>query len=429
MVMAETYPERNSRTRLVSCRAMRAAALALALLVVPAAVAVAAGPPSATTGAASSVTQSSATVSGSVDPQGLATTYRFEYGTSSSYGLQTADVDAGSGTGAVDASANLTGLTSDTTYHYRLVATNAAGVARGSDRTLKTDARPGPPGATTGSARSVSAVAARLSASVDPNGRPTTYHFEYGTTTGYGKRTADASAGSGQSARSVSAAISGLSANTRYHYRVVAANDAGVARGRDRSFVALRNPRAITASASPNPAVWSGSTTVSGKVSGQGVGGATVALERQDFPFAGPFYLVATKKAAGNGSFSFKVGPLWAMARLRLTTRTTIVAASPIVEVRNALRVGLRPRRISGGRVRLQGAVSPAVPKGRATLQKRSPSGRWVPLRRAGVHPLAGGRSRYRFTVRRRGAYRVVVLPRDNFAHVHGTSREVSVRR
>jgi hypothetical protein len=408
---------------------MRAAALVLALLVVPAAAADAAGPPSATTGAASSVTQSSATIGGTVDPQGMATTYRFEYGTSSSYGLQTADVDAGSGTGAVDASASLTGLTSDTTYHYRVVATNAAGVARGADRTLKTDARPGPPGATTGSARSVSPVAARLSASVDPNGRPTTYHFEYGTTTGYGKRTADASAGSGQSARSVSAAISGLSPNTRYHYRVVAANDVGVARGHDRSFVALRDPRGITASASPNPAVWSGSTTVSGKVSGQGVGGATVALERQDFPFGGPFYLVGTKHASGTGSFSFQVGPLWAMARLRVTTRTTIVAASPIVEVRNALRVGLRPRRISGGRVRLQGAVSPAVPHGRATLQKRSPSGRWVPLRRAGVHPLAGGRSRYRFTVRRRGVYRVVVLPRDNFAHVHGTSREVSVRR
>jgi hypothetical protein len=406
---------------------MRAAVLLLALLVP--ATAVAAGPPSATTGAASSITQTSATVSGTVDPQGTATTYRFEYGTSASYGLQTADVDAGSGTGAVHASANLTGLTSDTTYHYRLVATNAAGVTRGADRTLKTDASLGPPGVTTRSARSVTVSSARLAASVDPNGRATTYHFEYGTTTGYGKATADASAGSGQSARSVSAAISGLSANTRYHFRVVATNDAGVSRGRDRSFVTLRNPRAITASAAPNPAVWSGSTTVSGKISGQGVGGATVALERQDFPFVGPFYLVATKKASGNGSFSFTVGPLWAIARLRLTTRTTIVAASPIVEVRNALRVGLRPRHISGGRVRLQGAVSPAVPNGRATLQKRSPSGRWVPLRRAGVHPLAGGRSRYRFTVRRRGAYRVVVLPRDAFAHVHGTSREVSVRR
>ena len=237
------------------------------------------------------------------------------------------------------------------------------------------------------------------------------------------------SAGSAQSARSVSVPISSLSPNTRYHFRVVASNDAGVARGRDRSFVTLRNPRGIAASASPNPVVWSGSTTVRGKVSGQGVGGATVALERQDFPFGGPFYLVGTTKAASNGSFSFKVGPLWAMARLRLTTRTTIVAASPIVEVRNALRVGLRARRISGGRVRLEGAVSPAVRNGRATLQKRSPSGRWVPLRRAGVHPLAGARSRYRFTVRRRGTYRVAVLPRDNFAHVHGTSREVSVRR
>jgi hypothetical protein len=406
---------------------MRAAVLVLALLLP--ATSAAAGPPSATTGAASAVTQSGATVTGTVDPQGMATTYQFEYGTSSNYGLQTADVDAGAGTGAVDASANLAGLTNDTTYHYRVVATNAAGITRGADRTLKTDARPGPPGATTGSVRNVSPVAARLSASVDPNSRPTTYHFEYGTTTSYGKRTADAGAGSGQSARSVSAGISGLSPNTRYHYRVVAGNDAGAARGRDRSFVTLRNPRGIAASASPNPAIWSGSTTVSGKVSGQGVGGATVALERQDFPFAGPFYLVGTKRASSNGSFSFKVGPLWAMARLRLTTRTTIVAASPIVEVRNALRVGLRARRISGGRVRLQGAVSPAVPNGRATLQKRSPSGRWVPLRRAGVHPLAGGRSRYRFTVRRRGVYRVVVLPRDNFAHVHGTSREVSLRR
>ena len=406
---------------------MRAAVLVMALLV-PAS-AVAAGPPSATTGAAKNVTQAAATVTGSVDPQGTATTYRFEYGTSTSYGLQTTEADAGSGTGAVDASADLGGLTTDTTYHYRVVATSAAGITRGADRTFKTAAAPGPPGATTGSARDVTPVAGRLTATVDPNGRATTYHFEYGTSTSYGERTADASAGSGQSARSVSATVAGRKPNTHYHYRVVASNDAGVARGRDRSFVTLRNPQGITASASPNPAPWSGSTTVSGSVSGEGVGGATVVLERQDFPFGGPFYLVATKAAASNGSFSFRVGPLWAMARLRLTTRTTIVAASPIVEVRNALHVGLRARRISSGRVRLQGAVSPAVPNGRATLQKRSPSGRWVPLRRAGVQPLGGGRSRYAFTVRRGGSYRVTVLPRDAFAHVRGTSRAITLRR
>jgi hypothetical protein len=406
-----------------------AAALALTLLVLVPAAATAAGPPDATTGAASSVAQNTATVAGTVNPQGTATTYHFEYGTSASYGLTTDDKDAGAGSTAVDASADLTGLTTDTTYHYRLVATNAAGTTRGADRTLHTAQPLGPPGATTGSARSVTATGARLGATVDPNGRATTYHFEYGTTTGYGKHTSEASAGSGQSGRSVSTAISGLAANTRYHYRVVATNAAGVSRGSDRTFTTLRNPRAITLSASPNPVTWSGSTTVSGRISGQGVGGTTVALERQDFPFSGPYYLVGTKRASSSGRFSFGVGPLWALARLRVSTRTTIVATSTVYEVRNALRVGLRVSRLGGGRVRLQGSVGPAVPRGRASLRKRSPSGRWITVRRASVKPLRGGRSRYAFTVRRRGTYRVVVLPRDNFAHVRGTSRERTIRR
>ena len=228
----------------------------------------------------------------------MATTYRFEYGTSSSYGLQTAEVDAGSGTGAVDASATLTGLTNDTTYHYRVVATNAAGVTRGSDRTLKTDAASRAagrerPARRAASPRSPRGCRPRSTPTAAP--RPTTSSTARPPATASAPRTRAPAAGR---ARAASARrISGLTPNTRYHYRVVAGNDAGIARGRDRSFVTLRNPRGITASASPNPAVWSGSTTVSGKVSGQGVGGATVALERQDFPFGGPFYLVATTKA------------------------------------------------------------------------------------------------------------------------------------
>jgi hypothetical protein len=405
---------------------MRVAVVVLAMLLIAAAAAPAAGPPSATTGTATSVGQTTATVTGTVDPNGMATTYRVEYGTSSSYGLQTSEQDAGAGTGAADVQAALTGLTSDTTYHYRVVATNAAGVDRGADRTFTTA---GPPTASTGTARKVTTTGARLIASVDPNGRPTTYRFEYGTTTSYGKQTTSASAGSGASAVAVGANVSGLQPHTRYHYRVVATSDAGTVRGRDRTFTTLRNPRGFTASASPNPAPWGGTTTISGRLTGQGIGGTTVALERQDFPFSGPFYLVGTKTASSSGSFSFTVGPIWALARLRLTSRTTVVAASPIIEVRSALRVGLRVSRLSGGRVRLQGAVSPRVPRGRASLQKRSPSGRWAVVKRAGVRPLRGARSRYRFTVRRAGTYRVVVLPRDDFAHVRGVSRERRIGR
>jgi hypothetical protein len=405
-----------------------AAALALAFALLAPTAAVAAGPPDATTGGGSNVAQTTATIAGTVNPQGFATTYHFEYGTSTSYGLQTTDQDAGDGTAAVDVHADLTGLTSDTTYHYRLVATNAAGVTRGTDHTLRTAQPLGPPGASTGSARNITPTGARLTATVDPNGRATTYHFEYGTTTSYGKRTGDANAGSGQSGRSVSATIGGLTPNTRYHYRVVATNAQGTTRGRDRTFTTLRNPQGITLSASPNPVIWSGSATIRGRISGKGVGGTTVALERQDFPYSGPYRLVGTKRAASNGTFSFTVGPLWAVARLRATTRTTIATASPVIEVRNALRVGLRVSRTAGGRVRLLGSVSPAVPRGRASLQKRSPRGRWVTVRRAGVNPLRGGRSHYAFTVRRAGTYRVVVLPRDAFAHVRGTSRERRIR-
>ena len=105
---------------------MRVAVVVIAMLLVAAAVAPAAGPPAATTGAAKDLGQTTATVTGTVDPQGMATTYHFEYGTSSSYGLQSTEQDAGSGTGAADVQAALTGLTGDTTYHYRVVATNAA---------------------------------------------------------------------------------------------------------------------------------------------------------------------------------------------------------------------------------------------------------------------------------------------------------------
>ena len=98
--------------------------------------------PTVTTGGASDVTQSGATVSGTVNPNGQSTTYHFEYGTTSGYGQSTAPAGAGDGTAAVAAPASLTGLDPGTTYHYRLVATNATGTSVGGDRTFTTSGGP-----------------------------------------------------------------------------------------------------------------------------------------------------------------------------------------------------------------------------------------------------------------------------------------------
>jgi hypothetical protein len=94
--------------------------------------------PSVSTGAAGSITRSAAAVSGTVNPNGRSTTYYFQYGTTTSYGPTTASQAAGSGTTAVNVSANLSGLTAGATYHYRVYGSNASGTAYGSDRTFTT---------------------------------------------------------------------------------------------------------------------------------------------------------------------------------------------------------------------------------------------------------------------------------------------------
>jgi PKD domain len=101
--------------------------------------------PSVATGGVSGVASSRATVSGSVNPDGSSTTYLVEFGTSTAYGHSSPSVSAGAGSSPVSVSATLTGLRPRTVYHYRVVATNAAGTSVGADRTFKTPAAPPPP--------------------------------------------------------------------------------------------------------------------------------------------------------------------------------------------------------------------------------------------------------------------------------------------
>jgi uncharacterized protein YegP (UPF0339 family) len=195
------------------------------------------GAPIVATIAATNITHNSAQLNGSVNPNGANTTYYFEYGTTINYGSKTNSISAGSGTSVVYVNSPITGLNQNTTYHFRLVATNNGGTSYGNDLIFTTSPPPqGAPIVTTVAATNITHNSAQLNGSVNPNGAITTYYFEYGTTINYGSKTNSVSAGSGTSAVYVNSPITGLSPNTTYHFRLVAANNGGTSYGNDLIF-------------------------------------------------------------------------------------------------------------------------------------------------------------------------------------------------
>lgn len=97
-----------------------------------------------------------------------------------------------------------------------------------------------PPVVMTGSATRVSAVAARITGSVDPNGVRTRYHVEFGTTSAYGHSSPSFVVGSGSAGVPVAVSLTGLRPDTVYHYRLVAGSAAGTTVGDDRAFATTR---------------------------------------------------------------------------------------------------------------------------------------------------------------------------------------------
>lgn len=97
-----------------------------------------AGAPLASTGSATAVNDTSATLNGTVGPNKEATNYYFEYGTTTAYGLASPTVSAGSGNATKDATSAIAGLAASTTYHFRLVAVNPSGTAYGADMSFTT---------------------------------------------------------------------------------------------------------------------------------------------------------------------------------------------------------------------------------------------------------------------------------------------------
>ncbi|HWI96500.1 MAG TPA: hypothetical protein VNS60_10590 [Solirubrobacterales bacterium] len=188
-----------------------------------------------------------ATLHGTVNPEGPETKYQFEYDTAeykNGEGPHGTKVPAsmtvaGSGMNSIPESYSLSGLAHGTVYHYRLVATSSSGTTYGEDKRFETERAP--PIVQTKPATGLSTSGATLKGTVNPNGLATKYWFEYRDGPLAVKKTeiiktAETSAGSGTTALEFSQAVGSLKADTEYYFRIAASSADGTTLGSEAAF-------------------------------------------------------------------------------------------------------------------------------------------------------------------------------------------------
>jgi hypothetical protein len=203
--------------------------------------------PTATISPVTAITTTTATFNGTVTPPppipftGFDTTYHFEYSANGATwtSFPASDVDVGSVNLPVAVHQSVAGLSPNTLYQVRLLATT--GTPATSSATGFTTAAT-PPTVSNTVASPVTATTAKLTGYVNPNNSPTSYYYEWGLTASYGNQ-APANftpfIGAGGQPLFVPVSISGLTPATTYHFRLVATSPAGTTSGPDEEFATL----------------------------------------------------------------------------------------------------------------------------------------------------------------------------------------------
>ncbi len=224
------------------------------------------GPPIVSTGTAAGITRTTATLTGTVNPTGLETSYYFAY--INEHGYQKAlagnteekadPYTAGETTTTTpvpgDSSSDepqpinptpINGLLPGETYHYTLIAKNLLGVSIGEDQTLTTTTAT-PPTVTTATASNIGQTTATLSGTVNTNSLQTEYAFEIATQPGnYGPATGLGSIG-GARTETVTQTLGELQPATTYYYRITATNTDGTTHGTEQAFTTTALPNLFT---------------------------------------------------------------------------------------------------------------------------------------------------------------------------------------
>ncbi len=237
-------------------------------------IASAAGSPSITTGAATKISNTTAVLNGTINPNGHATLYDFSYGPTTAYGATSALHKVKSGTKPVAITITITGLAPGTTYHYRLNASNAGGAVSSPDRAFTTTGHP-PAAVITGAPVNVGKTVATPTGVINPEGAITSWVIQYGLTTAYGMQNFPGTLAAVTTPVAVSAVLTGLSPATLFHYRIAAFHGSTViSAGADATFFTEPSKRPVprmTAHTSPGRDKRSPfAFTTSGSLSGAG---------------------------------------------------------------------------------------------------------------------------------------------------------------
>jgi hypothetical protein len=273
------------------------------------------------------------------------------------------------------------------------------------------------PVVTTGAASNIEPTTVVLNGTVTPKGANTTYYFQYGTSSLYGSVTPAGTVAAGSGRVRVSAALTGLAPVTTYHYRLVAQNSVGVARGNHRTFKTKPQPLGFSFAATPNPVAAGGATTLAGVLTGTNSDDRRIVIKSNPWPYSQGFVQIGNEIVTNDdGSFSLPIlsVPVNTQFIAQMVARPDVVSAPVVVgatlQVTRRARVVARGER--SGRIRFRGRIKPAVDGEQVLIQKlRLSDGVWVTVAETFARNGGDSFSRYRKTIRQRrgGRYRVLV--------------------
>jgi len=281
------------------------------------------GAPSAT-----GITNTGASLSGTVNPNGSGTQAWFQYATNSSFtgASTTSQQGLPSGTSNVVFNAPLSSLTSNTTYYFRVLASNSYGTVNGTTASFTTTAVPQAPTVTTGGYSGVTGTTANVGGIVNPNRSDTLAWFQYATNSSFtgASTTTQQDLASGSSNVIFSAPLSGLTANTLYYFRAVASNSLGTVNGAAASF---------TTTAPQVQSFSIGNTSLTVK-SGATTGNTSSIVVTPSAGFSGSVMLAATVTSSPTGAvnpptFSFSTNPVVITSATAQTSTLTITTTAP----------------------------------------------------------------------------------------------------